>query len=104
VSHSDKKFLIERRFSLEKEKDRKLLEELGAFADMIQHTSTKIVFLREFFTHNVPDDELFCERARTGLLFIMDDIEETLEFIVDGLYKIYKMRLGNLVKEKPEES
>ncbi|PIX23347.1 MAG: hypothetical protein COZ69_08755 [Deltaproteobacteria bacterium CG_4_8_14_3_um_filter_45_9] len=81
---------------MEKEKDKKSRMDLCDLADMVQHTLSKVVFIREFFCHNVPDDELFTERASPGFHFIMDDIEDALEFVVDQLYK---MRTTGSVKE-----
>jgi hypothetical protein len=61
--------------------------DLTDLIDMVDHCARKITFLREFFSHNVPDDELFTEKARSGFHFIMDDLEDDLEFVVDQYYK-----------------
>lgn len=74
---------------MENEKDNKSQMDLIGLADMVDHNARKIAFLREFFVHNVPDDELFCKDARAGFHFIMDDLKDDLDFIVNQLYKIY---------------
>jgi hypothetical protein len=70
------------------EKNKKSQMDLYDLADMVDHSARKIAFLRKFFSHNVPDDELFSEDARTGFHFIMDDLEDDLEFVVDRLCKM----------------
>jgi hypothetical protein len=74
---------------MEKEKDKKSQMDLCELADMVDHSVRKIAFLREFFSHNVPDDELFSKDGRAGFHFIMDNIEDDLEFVVDRLYKVW---------------
>lgn len=70
------------------EKNKKSQMNLCDLADMLDHSAKKVAFLREFFCHNVPDDELFCKDARTGFHFIMDDLQDDLEFVFDRLYKM----------------
>jgi len=79
------------------EKNKKSQMDLCDLADMVDHSVRKIAFLRGFFSHNVPDDELFCKDARAGFHFIMDDLEDSLEFVVD---RLYKMRPTDSIPEK----
>lgn len=70
---------------MEKEKGR-TARDLVDLIDTVDHCARKITFLKEFFSHNIPDDELFSEKARAGFHFIMDDLEDDLEFVVDQFY------------------
>ena len=79
------------------EKNKKSQMDLYDLADMVDHSARKITFLKEFVGHKVPDDEIFSENARTGFHFIMNDLEDDLEFVVD---RLYKMRPTDSVPEK----
>jgi hypothetical protein len=70
---------------MEKEKDR-TARDSADLIDMVDHCARKIRFITEFFSHNVPEDELFSEKARAGLHFILNDLEDNLEFVVDQYY------------------
>ena len=50
--------------------------------DLVSHCASKIEFLSEFFSLNRPDHNFeISSRGIDGLLFILDDLSEELEFI-----------------------
>lgn len=65
---------------------------------IVEHSMRKIAFVREFFNHSVPDDELFSPKARAGFHFIMDDLENDLELVLRGLLKICSDEIAGTMK------
>lgn len=72
---------------MEKERNKKSQMILYEFAEMVDHSAKKIGLLRDFFSHSVPDNELFSESGRKGFHLILSDLEDDLEFVVDRLFK-----------------
>ena len=71
----------------EREPVRRSVRNLNSPIDVVEHCARKVAFIREFFCHSVPNDELFSKDARAGLHFILDDLEDDLEFVVDKHYQ-----------------
>ena len=72
---------------MEKEKDKKSLMDLGDLQTIVEHSTRKIRFITESFSHNVPNGELFSENAMGGFHFILNDVEDDLELVSDQLCK-----------------
>jgi hypothetical protein len=81
---------------------RKSMRESISHIDVVDHCARKIAFIREFFCHSIPDDELFSKDARAGLQFILDDLEDDLEFVVDQFY--HGPNRFNCQKKRGEET
>lgn len=69
-----------------KENDKRTARDLVDLIDTVDHCARKVRFITEFLSHNVPEDELFSEKAKAGLHFILNDLEDDLEFVVDQFY------------------
>jgi len=68
-------------------KNRRTAGDLTDLIDMVEHCARKVRFISEFFSHNVPEDELFSKKAKSGFYFTLNDLEDDLEFVVDQYYK-----------------
>lgn len=88
---------------MEKEKH-KTPRDLTDLIDKVGHCAGKVAFIREFFCHSVPDDELFTKEARAGFHFIMDDLEDDLEFVVDQYYHGLNSPITGRIDEDNKES
>ncbi len=71
---------------MEKENREKYLTPKGP-STVIEHSQRKIRLLIEFLVHNVPDDELWSEDAKTGFYHVLRDIEDDLEWAREHLQK-----------------
>lgn len=65
---------------------------LTDLADMVDHCGQKVRFISDFFNHSIPEDEFFSEKGIAGLHFILRNIEDDLEFVVDEIYEENKDR------------
>ncbi len=60
-------------------------KDLNGLRDMIEDSVSKISFIEDFFTHNIPEDEFFSESGRTGFYRILVDIGDDLKFVVNEI-------------------
>ena len=60
---------------------------LNELRDMVEDCVSKIHFLEDFFTHNIPEDEFFSESGRSGFYRILVDLEDDLTFVSNGMRK-----------------
>ncbi len=65
---------------------------------LIEHSARKITFVREFFNHNVPEDERWTEEARAGFHQILSDIEDDLDSALHQLLKTQPQHLLETVE------
>ena len=72
---------------MENRKDKKSPMDLGDLQVIVEHSARKVRFVTEFFSHSVPDDELFSGNARAGLHFVLNDLEDDLELVSEQLCK-----------------
>lgn len=64
-------------------------KDLFEIQDLLNHTLLKIRFVIDFFTHQIPEDEYFCNRdSIEGLGFILRDIYDHIEQAVCNLEMI----------------
>jgi hypothetical protein len=71
-------------------------KDLSDLSDVIEDCVCKISLIGDFFSHNIPDDELFSKKGTSGLYFILRDIKDDLNLVVDEMSE--KRRMG-LIKE-----
>lgn len=68
--------------------------------DLLKHSLSKIQFIRDFFGHQIPEDEYFGnQRTIDGLCFILGDIEDHIEQAIHDLGTINLKNQGKEVKE-----
>lgn len=72
---------------MERERDKKSSMNLGDLQSIAEHAARKVRLISEFLSHNVPDDELWSRDAKAGFYFILNDLEDDLEFVSDQLCK-----------------
>lgn len=53
--------------------------------DMMNDIFYKVHFIEDFFSHRVPDDEIFSDSGRSGFYHILFDLEEDIRFVQDGI-------------------
>jgi len=53
--------------------------------DMMDDIFFKVHFIEDFFSHRVPDDEIFSDSGRSGFYHILFDLEEDIKFVQDGM-------------------
>ena len=56
--------------------------------DMMDDIFFKVHFIQDFFSHRVPDDEIFSDSGRSGFYHILFDLEEDIKFVQDGMSMI----------------
>jgi len=61
---------------------------LGDLEVIVEHSARKVRLLAEFLNHRVSDDELWSKDAKAGFHFVLNDIEDDLEFISTQLCKV----------------
>jgi hypothetical protein len=66
---------------------------LGEFLDKVDESKCKLAFLRDFVTHNVPNDELFSKNGIIGLYFILSEIEDNVDSVSNGIRQSHERGL-----------
>jgi hypothetical protein len=61
------------------------VRDLGDLQVIAEHSARKVRLLTEFLSHNVPDDEIWSQNAKAGFHYILNDLEDDLEFVSEQL-------------------
>jgi hypothetical protein len=60
-------------------------DDFSDLQEMVEDVFSKVHFIEDFFTHNVPNEELFSDPGKSGFYHFLIDLEEDIAFTKDGM-------------------
>lgn len=65
---------------------RRSAKDVDDLITLVDHAARKVRLITEVFGHDICDENLLSDDARAGFHFILNDLEDDLEFIIDQYY------------------